>query len=321
MAAKLLNTFLLGADPELVLLNPPKLINGQQFRRAAPGVYGFDHGGFVVEPHPTPDFSARTVCANIKKSLDVLSKHFPDYKLRAGAYYHDPDTRHVTLGGHIHLDLTTLAAPQIRAMDVFCESLEDLDILPSQESKQRFERGDYGRKGDVRGEHGHVEYRSMCSWLFSRKTSMLCLTGIKLAALQPETIAKMTSIQALNKWFERFKGADDDVDWILDRGYFDTSLEAKPDANVKAVWKVDPDKAEEWEAEIKATIPANVVNLAGLLRRVQAGERATAQEAAEVRRRATEGSESARQVLRAIQAAILTQGVPVFRDILRNNHF
>lgn len=242
---KLLNDFLLGADPELILLNPPELVNGlkqlnprQQI--AGSTFYGFDHNGYVVEPHPTPSFSAREVCRNIKSSLDVIVHQFPNFKHRAGAYYRATQ-RTVTLGGHVHLDLPSLSTVQLKAMDVFCQSLEDLDILPAEESSARASRGDYGRKSDIRAEHGHVEYRSMCSWLFSRKTSMLCMTGIKLCAVAPKTLKLMQSVTELRNWIEGFKGADDDVDWILDRRYFDTSMVARPDTSVTSIWKADPE--------------------------------------------------------------------------------
>lgn len=241
MPEKLLNGFLLGADPELVLLDPPRLINGARVRlpNGRPH-YGWDHNGFVVEPHPTPELSARRLCRNIKTSLDVLSSDFPEYRFRAGAHYRDEDTRSVTLGGHVHLDIPRLSSPQIRAMDIFAQSLVALDILPAEECGTRIREGAYGRCGDIRTERGRVEYRTLCSWLFSRKTSMLSITGIKLCAIAPETITKvLTDVAELQGWIELFKGKDDDVDWILEHNYFATSMEARPDANVKAVWKVD----------------------------------------------------------------------------------
>jgi hypothetical protein len=244
MAAKLLNNFLLGADPEMVLLNPPDLVNG--LKAVSPSAYlqgasyyGFDHNGMVLEPHPKPNYSARMVCRAIKDSMDVIHHHFGNFRQRAGAYLYTPQ-RQVTLGGHVHLDLPSLSTKQIHAMDVFTESLERLDILPTLECAARRSRGEYGRFSDIRAERGRVEYRSMCSWLFSRKASMLAITGIKLCAVAPQTLKLMTSNEELRGWFEVFKGSDDDVDWILDRGYFDRSLVAEPDANLMTSWKSDP---------------------------------------------------------------------------------
>ena len=251
MAETFVNSFLLGADPELAIIDPPTLINGQKTIRRHPLThYGWDHNGWVVEPHPAPSQSARTVCANIKKSLDVLANDFPEYRFRAGAYYNCPQTREVTLGGHVHLDIPTLSDDQLGAMDNFHDSLLFLGILPPAECVVRASKGNYGFKGDARFERGRSEYRRMCSWLYSRKASMLAITGIKLAAVAPTTVKPMRSITSLRSWLEDFKGKDDDVDWILDRGYFDKSMEAKPDDNVKSVWKVDPNKAKEWRSEV-----------------------------------------------------------------------
>lgn len=259
MAETLVNNFLLGADPELVLLDPPTLINGAEHRgTGANFVYGWDHGGYVLEPHPEPALSARQMLHNLKKSLDVAAADFPKYRFKAGAYYQNARQRSVTMGGHVHLDIPTLSNTQITAMDIFGASLEELDILPSKECRDRVASGLYGRKSDVRTEHGHVEYRSLCSWLFSRKTSMLCVTGIKLCAVSPESVKTMSSIKGLKSWLECFKGKDDDVDWILNRGYFDKSMEAKPDSDVKNVWRVDPTKAPEILKEAKAKIPVPI---------------------------------------------------------------
>lgn len=240
MGGTLLNDFLVGADPEMVLLAPPDLINGSLRGLPTGNYYGWDHNGFVLEPHPKPALSVREVVHNIRKSLHVVGHQFDMYKFRAGAYLHTPQ-RVVTLGGHVHLDMKTFSVPQINAMDIFAESLESVDILPHAECQQRSKNGAYGRKSDVRVEHGHAEYRSLCSWLFSQKTSMLAMTGIKLCAIAPDTVTAMATYPALRKWFESFKGKDDDVDWILDHDYLKTSgsMEAKPDNNIKTVWRID----------------------------------------------------------------------------------
>lgn len=256
MTGTLLNDFLVGADPEMVLLDPPELINGMSERKPMHGFYGWDHNGFVLEPHPTPSKSVREVVRNIRKSLHVIGHQFGDYKFRAGAYLHTPQ-RPVTLGGHVHLDMPTLNGDQIGAMDVFTQSLVGLDILPQTECAQRQGAGGYGRWGDIRAEHGHVEYRSMCSWLFSQKTAMLSMTGIKLAAIAPATVKPMDSYAKMGEWLTGFKGKDDDVDWVLDRGYLTESgsMTAKPDNNIKSVWRIDPEQGERLMEAAAATRP------------------------------------------------------------------
>lgn len=272
MTGALLNDFLVGADPEMVLLNPPELINGQSERKRMAGFYGWDHAGYVLEPHPTPAKSVREVVKNIRRSLHVIGHQFGGYKFRAGAYLTTPQ-RAVTLGGHVHLDLPSLSREQIQAMDTFTASLVELDILPQDECDKRHRAGLYGRPGDIRSEHGHVEYRSMCSWLFSQKTSMLSMTGIKLCALAPRTLTRMDSYTKLETWLTGFKGKDDDVDWILDRGYLTTSgsMTAKPDNSIKAVWRIDPEQGERLleatpiQAAPDAPVNTNTFNSDGFI--------------------------------------------------------
>lgn len=246
--AQHVNDFLIGADPEFALFDPPHLVNAsrlegrvQNLAREAPLLYGFDHGGYVLEPHPRPDFLARNVLKDTRVSLNQMARVFGDtYKWRAGAYYQAPE-RAVSFGGHVHIDQPQPTTSQLRAFGRIAASFEHLDILPHDESTTRRRETQYGQIDDHRIEHGHYEYRGMCSWLFSRKTAMLCLTAIKLAAVQPSLITRnFHSLDEVRTWMEGFKGHDDDVDWILDKGYFDSDLTAKPDHDIKSVWHVDP---------------------------------------------------------------------------------
>lgn len=243
-SSKFVNDFLLGADPELVLLNPPNIHNvgNGHLRDDETGYFGFDHGGYVLEPHPAPHVSARQVCNGIRDSLDYMYFRYPNFKFRAGAFVRSPQ-RHVALGGHVHLDMPDLNLQQIQAMDVFAQSLVGLEILPPEECRERRDNG-YGAGGDVRRERGRVEYRSLCSWLFSRKTSMLAITGIKLCAVAPKTLPKipMDSVSQLVGWLEGFKSSDDDARWILEKDYFGSSMVANPDATVTGIWKSDADR-------------------------------------------------------------------------------
>src|SRR5882724_7146982 len=169
------NNFMVGADPEFVVMEPPAILNARasHTRLITPkeSFFGWDHGGFVVEPHPTPDISVRKVVQNIKRCLDGLSVPFSNYKWRAGAYITGgPNNilgvgrRHIGLGGHVHLDFPEPTPAQIRAFDSINATLLNLEILPPAECTSRLEITGYGRAGDVRFEHGHMEYRSMCSW-------------------------------------------------------------------------------------------------------------------------------------------------------------
>lgn len=242
----LVNDFKIGADPEFVFVTPDADLRLTPARGPIdePMLYGLDHGGWVIEPHPIPDFSAKQVTRNIKVALNQIARVYGENeKWRAGAFLR-ANQRNVTLGGHVHIDQPRSVGTTVRAYDRFTSFLTRLDILPTRESDERRVNGGhlYGQLGDVRHEHGHYEYRSMCSWLFSQKTTMLCLTGIKLITAAPDTLppaATLTGVRDLVKWLEGFKGQDDDVDWILDHDYFGKSMEARPDRDIKSVWKVE----------------------------------------------------------------------------------
>lgn len=257
------NNFLVGADPEFVVMEPPAVINAQKLHptnlRPKEAFFGWDHAGFVVEPHPTPDISVRKVVQNIKRCLDGLSVPFGNQKWRAGAYIAGSNNglltgrRNIGLGGHVHLDFPEPSAAQIRAFDSIYATLLNLEILPPAESASRLDITGYGRVSDVRFEHGHMEYRSLCSWLFSRKAAMLSMTAIKLAAVDPRSCAKaFTSKVDFKNWFETFADKDDDAKWIIEKPYFEGDLTARPDRDMKSIWAVDPEKGKELYTEVEA---------------------------------------------------------------------
>lgn len=236
----LVNDFLVGADPEFVSIDPPNIHLHDIYHFPRHPFYGFDHQGYVVEPHPLPSKSCREVVKNIKAGLETFAHHEKSSrKWRAGAYW-SALNRSITLGGHVHIDKPAVTAEQIGNMDKFALALEKLEITPSMECNLRRTRGEYGDWSDVRREHGHFEYRTLPSWLYSTKTALLAMTGIKLAFLDKPPATIKNSYGDLKNWFERFKGKDDDVDWILEKDYFDSDMEAKPDRDIKSVWKLDP---------------------------------------------------------------------------------
>lgn len=253
--ATLVNNFLIGADPEFVSIDPPMVHQHTYNNYPLHALYGFDHNGFVVEPHPLPSKSVREVVKNIKAGLETFA-HFDksNRKWRAGAFYRG-DNRRVAMGGHVHIDKPTALPAQVMSMDRFSRALEKLEIVPPLECNSRRMEG-YGGDSDIRREHGHFEYRTLPSWLFSMKTSMLAITGIKLTMFDVVPASIQNSYKDLKGWFEKFKGKDDDVDWILDRGYLDSPMEARPDRDIRSVWKLEP---KEHKVEVE---PVNQIQAA-----------------------------------------------------------
>ena len=251
----LLNEFKLGADPEFVIVNNGHL---QQYAgRVAPyAPWGLDHSNWVIEPHPKPDPSVRALVHNIRASMNDFAIRAPLGAWRAGSYIEAPE-RTVTLGGHVHIDQPNYTPAQQESMDLFTQYLERLDILPRAESEQRRQSGTgYGRFGDFRREHGHFEYRSMGSWLYSQRVTKLCLAGLKLIMVDPEAVPATlhtptrASLIGLRSFYERFKHRDDDIDWILDSGILGKKLQVRPDRDLREVWRVIPaEEKPHWKEE------------------------------------------------------------------------
>jgi hypothetical protein len=238
-----LNTFRVGADPEFIIVRDGHMqAFGEPVDRFAP--WGLDHGGWVIEPHPKPSVSVREVIANLKIAMNDFALRTPEGAWRAGAYYRAPE-RTITLGGHVHIDMPQCSGEVRDALDGYTQYLEALDILPREESRSRRTGGAYGNWGDVRSEHGHFEYRSMCSWLFSQRAAKLCLLGGKLLSVEPRSVtalgdARSASVPKLRAFFEQFQHRDDDVDWLLTSGILRKRLVVNPDRDLREVWKVAP---------------------------------------------------------------------------------
>jgi hypothetical protein len=248
----LLNDFLLGADPEFVVIEAGHV---QRFAQPVPrySPWGLDHASFVIEPHPKPDCSVRQLVQNLKTAMNDFATIAPAGKWRAGAFLAAPE-RTITLGGHVHVDQPHCTGPQLDALDLFTQHLEALDILPKTECVARRNNGHYGLYSDIRAEHGHFEYRTFPSWLFSQRVTKICLTGTKLAVVDPdgpkEVLGKVatTSLNRLKTFFERFQAKDDDANWLLSSKMLDKKLVIDPDKDLRSVWNVEPMKEDpHWK--------------------------------------------------------------------------
>lgn len=271
MAEKLVNEFLLGCDPEFVVLGKKgQLLNCDDYL-SYEGEIGLDHAGWVLEFRPQPTHGSYALIRRIKKLIDSgWDGLVPGLaKARAGAYVQtaEGERNRISLGGHIHIGLTpytqggTQSAAhgmRIKALDAFTKCIEDLEILPGIESTARRTNGHYGRYGDVRFAHSfgaekpeyRTEYRTMGSWLFDPKVAMVCLTGAKLAAAAPKESMEVlplavnsgksdASYAHLKKFFGLFAGKDINADRVIEK------LLVKP---IKSL-QVDPtvDFRERWE--------------------------------------------------------------------------
>lgn len=224
-----INTFRVGCDPEFILLDGMgKTVAASTFFPQH-GPVGWDHGGRIAEFRPDPSRGVYLIVKKIKSLMETALQ--ANKRLRAGAFCNNE-----CLGGHIHFGfnafdekplgntgalsggkLNARGAQVTKALDTLTKTLESLDILPKAESTSRRKSNEghiyhYGDYGDVRDCSGHMEYRTMASWLYDPKVAFLCLTAAKLAATDPEgsyaTLKNCDSFKDLMTWVETYKGKD-----------------------------------------------------------------------------------------------------------------
>lgn len=253
---EVINDFLVGCDPEFVLLDS----KGQVFNTAhlweQDGPIGWDHNGRVQELRPEPTKGTYALLRRIQ-TLVMDKKLEGSFRRRAGARVGNE-----SLGGHVHFGFSCAPkisysttdpfqsakvtypeghAKRLRALDAVTYLLEHLDILPLQECTNR-RKGNYGKWGDFRDSNGHTEYRTMASWLYDPKVAYACLTAAKLAASDPEGTADslkgVTSFKGLENWVAKYKGKDTNARRLLEllaKGH--KPLQIDPDVDFRGRWE------------------------------------------------------------------------------------
>jgi hypothetical protein len=222
------------------------------------GDIGYDHGGRVAEFRPKPSYGVLPIVKQIQELVKKASA-IADKRYRAGAI-----CNHDCLGGHVHFGFNCFVhkpptgcninqggglfnekgAQATKALDALTKTLEHLDILPSQESARRRVHGQgYGQYGDVRDCNGHMEYRTMASWLFDPKVAFLCLTAAKLAAVDPvgtlDALKNCDSFAKFENWLRQYKDKDINAarasEKLLDKGL--KYIQVDPEVDFRDRWE------------------------------------------------------------------------------------
>jgi len=277
----MINTFQIGCDPEFVALGVDgKLINvcpdcgndenEEECRKELvpeDGEIGWDHSGRVLELRPKPTQGTFALCRRLQRLVkDACEIPLKASKFRAGA-----TCAGEMLGGHVHFgfplkytdrkpDARWFSAGEvpanytipvalddklvqtISALDKVTYILEHLDILPMGESANR-RKGKYGKWGEIRDSDGHLEYRTMASWLYDPRVAFLCLTAAKLAAADPrgtlDALAKVTSFEGVKGWMELYKDKDANARRACEKVFTLglKSVQVDPDVDFRERWK------------------------------------------------------------------------------------
>jgi hypothetical protein len=198
----------------------------------------------------------------VRKIRDLMNspklKAIP-HKLRAGALCNQD-----CLGGHVHFGFNCFeekplvgysiltgggkfnarGAQVTKALDAVTKTLETLDILPAHQSNARRQHGQgYGRYGDVRDCAGHMEYRTMASWLYDPKVAFLCLTAAKLAAADPagtiEALKDCGDFKTFEKWVHNYAAKDVNAkrasEKLLEKGL--KYVQVDPEVDFRGRWE------------------------------------------------------------------------------------
>ena len=256
----MINDFKIGCDPEFMLCKDGRLLAANQYFPNG-GEIGYDHGGRVAELRPGPSLGIMPIMRKLQDLINGPLITPIDAKLRAGAFWNAD-----CLGGHIHFgfncftkkppagnglhhggELSARGRQVTDALDALTKILEHLDILPEAESRQRRGSGQgeanhYGAFGDVRDCHGHMEYRTMASWLHDPKVAYMCLTAAKCAASDPEgtklALEGCTSFLKFRRWLEAYANKDVNAkrasEKLLDKGL--KHIQVDPSVDFKGRW-------------------------------------------------------------------------------------
>lgn len=230
---RLVNHFLVGADPEFVFVHPSgDRYSAENLQLQAGPAFGADNNGRLAEIRPKPSRSVIEVLASIQSTLKWMAVYHPgtvDLAWRGGAYFANDG-----LGGHIHFGrFRPNREREISALDTIVFWLTQLNVYDREEGVQRVKRaqgGPYGQLGDVRKQAYGYEYRTPPSWLDSPALALLYLTLSKLAVhdpwlvpvlseamLQDSTASVRAKLLALLAYY---KGLDDDAaiaHWVISK--------------------------------------------------------------------------------------------------------
>lgn len=231
---RLVNHFMLGADPEFVFTTEDnEYYHAENLALKAGRAYGADTNGRLVEIRPAPNRSALAVVGSTLATMRWMMLTAPktqELEWKCGAYIFRDG-----IGGHVHLGRkkgrtahtqfarernVNIKPADIAGLDTLCAMLETINVYPAEQCASR-RRGDnfgqlYGQFGDIRLQNHGYEYRTFPSWLDSPWLAFFTLTLSKLVTHDPKLLGKMPNTapeikQRIRNLLAYYKGIDDDA--------------------------------------------------------------------------------------------------------------
>lgn len=195
--ARLVNHFMLGADPEIKFLTSGiggQAFDAKRFHMYAGPAFGADNNGRLAEFRPEPSRSALSVVASTWLAMRWMHITYPEcgtFTWRSGAYSEGDG-----LGGHIHFGrkLTRLRDREVAALDRILHLCYQAEIYDSSEARVRFNQaqgGHYGGPSDTRPQPHGWEYRSQPSWLDNPWLAFFSITVAKCVVAMAELVPSL----------------------------------------------------------------------------------------------------------------------------------
>jgi len=193
------NEFLLGADPEFILVNnEQKVVSASDYLLDYNSVYiGIDALLYkgkliypIVELRPAPESDPNRLFASLYSLLKEATLAITDDGLRwlAGSM----PAQGIALGGHLHISGIRLTPRLLRILDAALAI--PFAAVADQSGKGRMRK--FGGLGDYRRQyHGGFEYRTLPSWLVSPALTKAAIACCWLAVAYRKELASELELQ------------------------------------------------------------------------------------------------------------------------------
>jgi hypothetical protein len=199
VGGRLVNHFMLGADPEFVFHDGMQRKDARAFGLKAGPAFGADNNGRLCELRPQPSRSALSVLASLWLAMRWMTIYHPDTlncQWRAGGFYSGDG-----LGGHIHFGRkrTKFRDREVSVLDRLTHLQFVAGIFDRGEGRLRVQRAQgapagqpYGALGDIRRQPHGYEYRTLPSWVDNPWLAYFNLVAAKLVVAFPDMVAPLT---------------------------------------------------------------------------------------------------------------------------------
>lgn len=200
---RLVNHFMLGADPEFIFHDGMRRADARSLQLKAGPAFGADNNGRLCELRPAPSRSALSVLASIWLAMRWMTVFYDAtlaFSWRAGSYFEGDG-----LGGHIHFGRKrlTFRDRELAVLDRVTHLQFVSGIFDRNEGRLRVQRAQgapagqpYGALSDMRAQPHGYEYRTLPSWVDNPWLAYFNLVLGKLVVAFPELVPPLTETDA-----------------------------------------------------------------------------------------------------------------------------